>query len=461
MELEHAVLVRLLRTFGDLLPDPLSQRVDLEVYASKLLAHANIAVVLDNEEIIGILVMYANDSSSRCAHVAIISILPSYQGQGLGRVILSRGCAFAREAGMCKIRLEVAKRNSSSRALYHSFGFDYVEKNDEKLSMICHLAGLRSKSQVTPIEEHPRLLHALGLDIDLRIKRDDLYPMSGGGNKARKIEYIMRDLISGGHDVLVTNGGPQSNHARASAILCAQLGIKCHLVILLEPGVRYLDSGNILLMRLSGATIEFCTKAELSGRMDRAIESYESKGHKPLYVWGGGHCVAGTEAFVDAAFEVQKQLGEWTPEFLIVASGTGTTQAGLAIGFADSPTRVIGISVARDTERGARSVRDSITEYMKDGGHDYLVDTGINVDFRDDWTEGGYESTSADLVNIVERSARAGFLVDTTYSGKALRGLVGLVENVDIPSGSRVLFWHTGGLMNLQGSPLAGGVISL
>ncbi len=313
----------------------------------------------------------------------------------------------------------------------------------------------------TPLEANPRLAEALGLDIELRIKRDDLYPMPGGGIKARKIRYVMRDVVSAGHDVLVTNGGPQSNHARAAAVACAEIGIRCHLVIVLEPGTEYRDAGNILLMRLSGATMEFCRKDQLAERMDAAMASLTKHGHSPLYVWGGGHGVQGTLAFVEAAAEAQGQCGEWHADYMFAASATGSTQAGLAIGYAGSPTRVIGISVARDAERGGRIVCECVADYYAHGLSAPAPESTVKVEFRDEWTDGGYERTSPALLDVVQRAARAGVFVDPTYSGKALRGLVELVRRGEVPRGSRVLFWHTGGLMNLQASALAGPAIRL
>jgi D-cysteine desulfhydrase len=461
MDLDQTDLIRFLKAFGDFLPDPLSQRTNLEVYADKLHKQADIAYSIVDDEIVGFLAMYANDQVARCAHVVILSLLPSHQGRGIGHVMMSRAIALARQRSMQEIQLNVQKVNRKAQKFYTSMGFIRAQELNERWSMVCGLSALREKAHITPLEEHPRLSDSFGLDIDLRIKRDDLYPMSGGGSKARKIEYIMRDLIANGHDVLVTNGGPQSNHARASALLSAQLGIKCHLVIVLEPGRQYIDSGNFMLMRLSGATIEFCRKEQLADRMNSAMELYIKKGHCPSYVWGGGHCVAGSRAFVDAAVEVRGQSGGWSPDFLIVASGTGTTQAGLSIGFSSESTRVIGISVSRDAARGAQVVLDSTIELLGHSNSLGLSPDKINIDFRDDWVDGGYEETSPELIDTVERAARAGVLVDTTYSGKALRGLVALVRSGEIPKGSRVLFWHTGGLMNLQASSFAGGNISL
>lgn len=454
-------LISLLGVFGDLLPRSLRSGHDLDVYAGKLLAHADLAYAVIKGNIVGLLALYANDQGSRRAFIPFMSILPDHQRRGIGKVMLARALALARARRMQVLDLEVNRQNQPAQRLYEAIGFRPIDTEGDHWKMRYDFAALSSRSQATPIEKHPRLLSTLGLDIDLRVKRDDLYPMAGGGIKARKIEYIMRDLISEGHDVLVTNGGPQSNHARASAVLCAQLGIACHLVVVLEPGQKYMESGNVLLMRMSGATMEFCRKDQLAERMDRAIEHYQHKGHRPLYVWGGGHCTAGTLAFVDAAEEAQSQCGAWEPDYLVAASATGTTQAGFAIGYAGTRTRVIGISVARDSVRGGEIVHQSIEEYVSRFKDIDLAPADIDVDFRDDWTEGGYEKTSPGLLRLIERAAAAGILVDPTYSGKALHGLVEMTRRGEIPRGSKVLFWHTGGLMNLQASPFAGGVVSL
>jgi len=304
----------------------------------------------------------------------------------------------------------------------------------------------------TPLESYSSASSVFGVDIDLRIKRDDLYPLDGGGTKSRKMQYIMRDVMAHGHDVIVTNGGQQSNHARAAALMVARNGLRCHVIIVSELGKRYPMTGNLLLIRLSGAIIEYCQKNQLAKKMDQAIEFYQKCGHNPAYIWGGGHCYAGTVALVEASTEARSQCGPWIPDFLVHASGTGTTQAGLVIGYADLPTRVIGISVARDAARGSRVVHDTIAEYFNTAGRPHL---DVNVDFRDHWTCGGYEETNTELMTVIEKAAKIGLILDPTYSGKAFYGLIELARTGDIPRGSKVLFWHTGGLMNLMASSLA------
>jgi D-cysteine desulfhydrase len=458
-DLQHSQLVELLKRFGDLLPNPLSARVDLQVYATKLLTYADIACAFMEGEIIAFLAIYANDEKRHKAYLPILAILKEFQGSGLGKIMMSRALARARQRGMKSMDLGVKSENISAHRLYRYCGFRFERTQGHRRTMCCELPVASSIENPTPLIEHSRLLAKFGFDIDLRIKRDDLYPMAGGGVEARKIGYIMRDLIANGHDVIVTNGGPQSNHARAAAVLSAQLGIKCHIVVVLEPRKVYRDTGNILLMRLSGATIEFCSKEQLASCMDQAVGRFQTKGYNPVYVWGGGHCLAATIAFIDAANEAQSQCGEWQPNYLVFASGTGTTQAGLAIGYAGKSTRVIGISVARDTERGTQVINECISEYFN-CIFPHKRST-IEIDFRDEWTDGGYEKTSFALLDVIARAAQAGCFVDPTYSGKALRGLKELVERGEIPQGSKVLFWHTGGLMNLLASDLSGNDISL
>jgi D-cysteine desulfhydrase len=460
-KLTQPQLVDLLHTFGDLLPAPLSGRMDLEAYASKLKARGDIGVALINEEIVGLQALYANDKQTLTAHLPFIAVLPACRSRGLGRTMLSRALALARQRGMQRLQLEVARENLRAQRLYQSLGFRFVPGDGPSLLMEIDLLGLATvgPSAPTPLQRAPRLAAMLGMEIDLWLKRDDLYPMPGGGIKARKIEYILRRAISDGHDVLVTNGGPQSNHARAAATVAAALGMKCHLVIVLQPGRQYPNTGNVLLMKQSGASIEYCNKEALAERMDRAMDFFADRGHKPIYIWGGGHCVEGTIAFVDAAHEAMRQCGDWRPDFVVAASATGSTQAGFAIGYAGTSTHVIGISAARPKERGGAVVRGCVDECIRKLP---TASSSIEIDFRDDWTDGGYEEYSEELFAVIERAARAGVFVCPTYSGKALRGLVELVQRGEIRKDSKVLFWHTGGLMNLQAvKRYADGVVSL
>lgn len=442
-------LVNILKIFGDQLPEPLSQRMDLFFYAKKLEKNAEIALAFHDQEIVGFLAMYANDLISRKAHIPIVSVLSNCRGNGIGKALLSRAIALARQRGMTNLWLTVDHDNYIAQHVYSECRFIITSTTDSKWIMNRDLSinTYMLEPQLTPLEDGKILSAQFGLDIDLRIKRDDLYPLPGGGSKARKIGFIVKKAIKDGYDAIVTNGGPQSNHARASSILAANLGLICHLVIVLEDNKKYSKSGNILLMKLSGADIEFTTKDLLATRMDQAIEKLVNRGHKPLYIWGGGHNFEGTEAFVDAATEAQRQCEGWTPDYLILASGTGSTQAGLAIGYTDLRTKVIGISVARESVRGSEIISNCINDYYFKSQNQRK---DVKVVLRDDWTFGGYERYDETLFGVIERAAKCGYFFDPTYSGKALLGLTTMVKNGEIRRGSKVLLWHTGGLMNLQ-----------
>lgn len=301
---------------------------------------------------------------------------------------------------------------------------------------------------ITPCEP---LQIKMALSDKYRIKRDDLYPSVGGGNKARKIQYILKYAVENGYNALVTNGGAQSNHARAAALAAAQHGIKCSLVLHAEvPENPSLLAGNLMLMRMSGADIHFCKLQDLATAMDEEMERLIVQRYKPLYIWGGGHCVQGSMAYYDAAKETQKQCGDWIPEYVVHASGTGTTQAGLIAGYANLPTKVIGISVARMKERGAQAVTESLMELGKYLKEDF---SDATIDFRDDWILGGYEQTSGELFETIDQAALNGLILDPTYTGKAYMGMKHLIDNRAIQQDSKVLFWHTGGLLNLLSSP--------
>jgi len=279
-----------------------------------------------------------------------------------------------------------------------------------------------------------------------------LFPLIGGGNKARKIKYIINDGIETGYNAFVTNGGVQSNHTRATALLAAQYGLKCSLVLHSEePESSHPANGNLMMMMMSGADIRFCHLSELSKVMDEEMERMKNLGFTPLYIWGGGHCLQGALAYYDAAIEAKNQCGEWMPDYVVHASGTGTTQAGLVAGYAELPTKVIGISVARETERGGRIVKESLLDLGDHLKKDFSYE---KISFRDDWTFGGYEKYSQGLIETVNQFAKKGLILDPTYTGKAWYGLMKMVETGEIPQGSKVLFWHTGGLLNLLSHPV-------
>jgi 1-aminocyclopropane-1-carboxylate deaminase/D-cysteine desulfhydrase-like pyridoxal-dependent ACC family enzyme len=284
------------------------------------------------------------------------------------------------------------------------------------------------------------------------VKRDDIYPEVGGGNKARKLSRIVDDIKLVGANAIVTNGGTQSNHARAVAILAARLGWKCHVVLHGEPHSLSTPVGNLLLMVLSGARISIVEPQAIGETLELAMEQFRSEGLIPYAIPGGGHCVAGSLAYLDAARELVQQCRDlrWEPDWIVHASGTGTTQAGLVAGLTVEGlrTRVLGVSIARRNPRGASIVTQALDELALCIGS--RVDCSL-IDFRDEWAGGGYERVDARVIQTIEYAARReGLILDPTYTGKAFTALVDLVTRGEIPKRSRVVFWHTGGILNLM-----------
>lgn len=304
----------------------------------------------------------------------------------------------------------------------------------------------------SPVENLPRLGSRFG--IDLRVKRDDLLPLSGGGNKVRKGLRIVAEAEAAHTTALVTTGGLQSNHARVTALLAAARGWRCSLVLHGAPGALDDPKGNLLLMRLAGAEITICDPEEISGHLEAAMERLRDAGERPYLVPGGGHCLAGALAYTEAITEVQAQLDGWIPDWIVHASGTGATQAGILAGCARAgwDSRVLGVSVARRNPRGREVVAAMCAEL---DAHFGSAATSLRVDFRDGWVGAGYEQADESVLRTIRHAAREeGLLLDPTYTGKAFTALTDLVESGEIAPGSRVLFWHTGGLPNLLASDL-------
>jgi 1-aminocyclopropane-1-carboxylate deaminase/D-cysteine desulfhydrase-like pyridoxal-dependent ACC family enzyme len=280
---------------------------------------------------------------------------------------------------------------------------------------------------------------------DLFVKHDDYLEGTGSGNKVRKNRYIIADAIKQNCNAIVSAGAANSNHARVIAMMGAQLGWPVKLAIHDEEDY---SNGNLLLMKLAGADLTFLKLSEVSEAMDVMMAEFIQDGRKPYYVWGGGHSVHGSHSYFEAVKELQTQLNSWVPDYIFVASGTGGTQAGIHVGceYYFPETKVIGVSVARNKNRGQEIVEKSSAElrsFLKISAHNNPVI------FKDEWTCGGYGSISQAQLNSINRAAKCGLTTDPTYTGKALHGLISMVENGEIRQESNILFWHTGGLINL------------
>ena len=276
---------------------------------------------------------------------------------------------------------------------------------------------------------------------DVWVKRDDLIPELLGGNKARKNVAILRAALApegAVPNVLITNGGVQSNHARVVALLGARLGVKVHLVLHGSPGTYRAGNSNLSVAHMAGADTHFVSPDAIAETIANLTESAAARGERALVVPGGGHSEEGAAAYEAAVDELP-----FAPACIVVASGTGGTQAGLIRGVRRRGwnTRVIGVSVARDQQRGVSAVR----ELLRDADD-------MQVEFRDEFRFGGYGARAPELDRFIEMTVREdAMLLDATYTGKAMYALHQLAASGELGANrDTVVFWCTGGLLNMN-----------
>lgn len=315
----------------------------------------------------------------------------------------------------------------------------------------------------TPIEKLSRLSDHLGGKVALYAKREDCNSgLAFGGNKVRKMEYIIPDALASGADTLVTIGGVQSNHTRQVAAIAAKLGLKCRLIQ--ESWVPFEDAvydrvGNILMSRVLGAEIELVDEGfdiGIRASWERALADVKAKGGKPYAIPAGAsvHKYGGL-GFVGFAEEVRAQEAAMGIKFdyIIVCTVTGSTHAGMVVGFAkDGRARqVIGIDASCTPAQTKAQVLD-IAQKTAD-----LVALGQDISADDiilfeDYAYPVYGVPSAATNEAIRLAARTeGMMTDPVYEGKSMQGMIDLVRKDFFPAGSNVLYAHLGGVPAING----------
>ena len=310
----------------------------------------------------------------------------------------------------------------------------------------------------TPIEKLDRLSEHLGGRVELFAKREDCNSgLAFGGNKIRKLEYIVPDAIAAGADTLVTIGGVQSNHTRQVAAVAAKLGMKCRLVQ--ESWVPYSDAvydrvGNILMSRVMGAEIDLVDEGFDIGirrSWEDAIQDVKDRGGKPYAIPAGAsvHKYGGL-GFVGFAEEVRAQESAMGIKFdyIVVCTVTGSTHAGMIVGFAkDGRARnVIGIDASCTPDQTRAQVLDIARKTAE------LVElvqeiTAEDVVLKEDYAYPVYGVPSAQTNEAIRLCARLeGMMTDPVYEGKSMQGMIDLVRKDFFPTGSKVLYAHLGGV---------------
>ncbi len=296
----------------------------------------------------------------------------------------------------------------------------------------------------TPLEPLPRL-SALWAGPELWVKRDDLTGLAGGGNKTRKLEFLVADALRQGATALVTGGAVQSNHVRQTAAAAAKCGLRCHLVLKGSPPAQI--QGNLLLDQVLGAELHW-TQQDLPQALAHVTQTLQAQGERAYLIPYGGSNALGVCGYAAAWLELEEQCAELglTFDAVVVASSSGGTQSGLLVGAqaCGYAGRVIGISVAEPTARLCTLLQALVTEAQA------LLGLGAVMpacEVYDDWIGAGYGVPAAEELAVLRAVARAeGLLVDPVYTGRALTGLYGLIQRGVLHRDQRVLFWHTGGI---------------
>lgn len=303
----------------------------------------------------------------------------------------------------------------------------------------------------TPVEPMPNLSRYLG-GPELWIKRDDQTGLATGGNKARKLEYLMAEALQAGADTVITAGAIQSNHARQTAAAAAKLGLACHLVLNAPGGAAPAQAtGNVLLDELLGAQIHWTQeRAPYTATLGSVSSELAAQGRKAHLIPYGGSNPVGMMGFVQAVIELAAQEPVTGPlDALAYASSSGGTQAGMILGAQAAgwlgKVRLVGISVdERET-----ILADRVAGLVNGGsallGLDWRIEQDV-PDVVDSYLGGGYAVVGEPEREALRLLARhEGILADPVYTGRALAGLIDLIRRGEFTTGQRVLFWHTGG----------------
>jgi len=300
----------------------------------------------------------------------------------------------------------------------------------------------------TPLEEAPRLSTRLGVRV--LIKRDDQTGLALGGNKVRKLEFLIADALERGADVVVTTGGSQSNHARLTAAACLRAGLDCYLV--LDRGVHPESQGNLLLDRLLGAQvrlIESQDPAVATAEMDALAEDLRRQGRTPYIIPRGGSVPAGATGYAALVPELWTQLERQGPGpfHLYLATGSTGTHSGVIAGLAAerAPLAVQGISVSRDREQQTAKILELAGATLRHLDLDLEVPPdSVRVDDR--YVGPGYGHPTAGTFEAMEIAARdEAVILDPVYTGKAMAGLIGHAAEGRFGPDDTVVFLHTGG----------------
>ena len=310
----------------------------------------------------------------------------------------------------------------------------------------------------TPLEFMPRLSKHLG-GPRLYVKRDDCTGLASGGNKTRKLEFLMAQALELNADTVITQGAVQSNHARQTAAAAAKLGLKCELLFenrIIDPDSDYLESGNAFLDHLYDAnTRDYRGGTDMNAAMEEVADEVRDRGGVPYVIPGGGSNEVGALGYVSCALEILTQANEQQLKIdhVVHATGSAGTQAGLVAGFqacnSNIPVLGIGVNAPRDIqEERVFQLAKKTAAYIGAEGVVAREDIVANCDYIGN----GYGIPTDSMKEALLLLARQeGLLLDPVYSGKGMAGMIDLIRKGYFSADDNIVFVHTGGSVGLFG----------
>jgi len=318
---------------------------------------------------------------------------------------------------------------------------------------------LKLANTPTPLTRLERFSEQLG-EVDIWVKHDELTGMEVSGNKIRKLEFSIAQALEEGCNTLITCGGVQSNHCRATAILGARLGLRVHL--LLRGEQPELADGNLLLDCLAGAEVSYIPVRDWEGHAqvaEQLQQRYRAQGDKAFYIPVGASDEVGLWGYVAAGQELRQDFDKQgiDPDVIVVATGSGGTQGGLIAGRAlfDIRAEVVAVNVCDDAAYFARKVSGDLELWRKRYGID-LDTPSLPINTLDGYVGPGYGRADPEIFATIAELARLeGLFLDPVYTGKAFHGMVSEIlkrkegRPTALPDGKTLVFIHTGGLFGL------------
>jgi L-cysteate sulfo-lyase len=287
----------------------------------------------------------------------------------------------------------------------------------------------------------------------LWIKRDDCTGLAGGGNKTRKLEFLIADAIRQGADTVITQGATQSNHVRQTVAIATKLGLASHVILEDRTGSRnseYQHNGNVFLDRLLGAEISrVAGGTDMDGAMEELAGQLRSEGRRPYIIPGGGSNAIGALGYVNAALELVAQANDrgLRIDRLVHATGSAGTQAGLVAGLAAMNTAIpvlgIGVRAPKDIQEGkVFRLAEETAELIGAPAAVRREQVMANCDYVGE----GYGISTGESIAAIEVFARReAILLDPVYSGKGAAGLIDLLQRGEFAADENIVFLHTGG----------------